>query len=209
MTEKIFAKTKIDTNNFSENDWTEKQYDQLKNQIIAYKYLLQNMKVPLEVVNNIRNFSPEEWEFSRERQIERIHNIYKEKFENQDFSMKELGMYFKLKNKEIEKNTVLTPETNLKAEVEYTIDCEIECRKNKIQNYLNHINETEENSIMIEQLKKELLLLNIYSVQKKLKKDVIYDYMKDTEKFYGNNISDSVLYRMLLDRKAYKKTMKK
>ena len=209
MTEKIFAKTKIDTNNFSENDWTEKQYDQLKNQIIAYKYLLQNMKVPLEVVNNIRNFSPEEWEFSRERQIERIHNIYKEKFENQDFSMKELGMYFKLKNKEIEKNTVLTPETNLKAEVDYTIDCEIECRKNKIQNYLNHINETEENSIMIEQLKKELLLLNIYSIQKKLKKDVIYDYMKDTEKLYGNNISDSVLYRMLLDRKAYKKTMKK
>ena len=209
MTEKIFAKTKIDTNNFSENDWTEKQYDQLKNQIIAYKYLLQNMKVPLEVVNNIRNFSPEEWEFSRERQIERIHNIYKEKFENQDFSMKELGMYFKLKNKEIEKNTVLTPETNLKAEVDYTIDCEIECRKNKIQNYLNHINETEENSIMIKKKKKELLLLNIYSIQKKLKKDVIYDYMKDTEKLYGNNISDSVLYRMLLDRKAYKKTMKK
>ena len=97
MTETIFAKTKFDINNFSQNDWTEKQYDQLKNQIIAYKYLLQNMTVPSEVVNNIRNFSPEEWELSRERQIERIHNIYKEKFENQDFSMKELGMYFKQK----------------------------------------------------------------------------------------------------------------
>ena len=72
MTETIFAKTKFDINNFSQNDWTEKQYDQLKNQIIAYKYLLQNMTVPSEVVNNIRNFSPEEWELSRERQIERI-----------------------------------------------------------------------------------------------------------------------------------------
>ena len=51
MTETIFAKTKFDINNFSQNDWTEKQYDQLKNQIIAYKYLLQNMTVPSEVVN--------------------------------------------------------------------------------------------------------------------------------------------------------------
>ena len=173
MTETIFAKTKFDINNFSQNDWTEKQYDQLKNQIIAYKYLLQNMTVPSEVVNNIRNFSPEEWELSRERQIERIHNIYKEKFENQDFSMKELGMYFKQKNKEMERHTILTPEKNFRSENDYTAENEIECRKNKLENYLKHINETEENSIMLEKLKKELQLLKIYSIQKKAKKEIL------------------------------------
>ena len=48
MEECIFGHAKLDMNNIEEGEWTERQYDQLKNQIIAYKYLIQNKTVPSE-----------------------------------------------------------------------------------------------------------------------------------------------------------------
>ena len=54
MEECIFGHAKLDMKNIEEGEWTERQYDQLKNQIIAYKYLIQNKTVPSEIVNNIR-----------------------------------------------------------------------------------------------------------------------------------------------------------
>lgn len=48
--------------NIEEGEWTERQYDQLKSQIIAYKYLIQNKTIPSEIVNNIRSYTPIDWE---------------------------------------------------------------------------------------------------------------------------------------------------
>ena len=134
----IFANAKLDVNHPSKFDWSEKQYNQLKNQIIAYKFLIRNLNVPNEIINNIRNFSLDEWEEARERKIEKVQKIYKEKFENQDFTMKELGNYFKQRYKEEGKN-ILNPERNLKNELEYNIESEIENRKNKINSYIKNI----------------------------------------------------------------------
>jgi hypothetical protein len=47
------------------------------------------------------------------RKLEKVQKIYKEKFENQDFTMKELGKYFKQRYKEEGKN-ILNSERNLK-----------------------------------------------------------------------------------------------
>ena len=216
----IFANAKLDVNHPSKFDWSEKQYNQLKNQIIAYKFLIRNLNVPNEIINNIRNFSLDEWEEARERKIEKVQKIYKEKFENQDFTMKELGNYFKQRYKEEGKN-ILNPERNLKNELEYNIESEIENRKNKINSYIKNIekkysnNNSEQsntdnsdflkNSQLIKNLKEELQILNMYNIQKKTRKDVILDFLKDYEKNSLINSYDNFLYRMLLDRRVYKK----
>jgi hypothetical protein len=54
MEGEIFSKGNL-TNLCDPNDgWTESQYNQLKNQIIAYKYLIRNTNVPSEVIEKIR-----------------------------------------------------------------------------------------------------------------------------------------------------------
>ena len=99
MEECIFGHANLDPKDISEGDWTERQYDQLKNQIKAYRYLIENKPVPSDVVNNIRSYSPIDWEKRRIEKIIQIQQRFKEKFENQDFTMKELGLYFKQRNK--------------------------------------------------------------------------------------------------------------
>ena len=148
----IFAKAKLDVNHPSKFDWSEKQYNQLKNQIIAYKFLIRNLNVPNEIINNIRNFSLDEWEEARERKIEKVQKIYKEKFENQDFTMKELGNYFKQRYKEEGKN-ILNPERNLKNELEYNIESEL--KKINKENISKDNNNNKKNNIQINNKKKD------------------------------------------------------
>ena len=85
--------------------------------------------------------------------------------------MKDLGFYFKQRNKEDENaNTSIGPQTNLKEEADYNVEYEIDYRKNQIENYLMHIEQNPKNEILIENLKNELKILKIYPLQKKIKK---------------------------------------
>ena len=130
MEECIFGHANLDSKNIEEGDWTERQYDQLKNQIIAYRYLIDNKPVPAEVVNNIRSYSPMDWEKRRVEKIIQIQQRFKEKFENQDFTMKELGLYFKQRNREEENSIVsIGPQINMKEEIEYNVDYQIDYKK--------------------------------------------------------------------------------
>ena len=54
MEESIFGHANFDSKNIEEGDWTERQYDQLKAQIQAYKYLLDNKPVPSDIIKNIK-----------------------------------------------------------------------------------------------------------------------------------------------------------
>ena len=206
MEECIFGHAKLDMNNIEEGEWTERQYDQLKNQIIAYKYLIQNKTVPSEIVKSIRTYSPIDWEKKRIEKIIEIQRRYKEKFENQDFTMKELGFYFKQRNKEDE-NLIpqIGPQTNMKQENDYNVENEIEYRKNQIENYLLHIEENPKDETLINNLKYELKILKIYPLQKKLRKEVISPLIEENENNNSYNFMDSLLFRMPLDRKYYKK----
>ena len=163
MEECIFGHANLDSKNIAEGDWTERQYDQLKNQIIAYRYLLDNKPVPAEVVNNIRSYSPQDWEKRRVEKIIQIQQNFKEKFENQDFTMKELGLYFKQRNME-ENNSIVSigPQINVKEEIEYNVDYQIDYKKNQIECYLYHLEHNEKNELLIQELKKELKILKIY-----------------------------------------------
>ena len=206
MEECIFGHAKLDMNNIEEGEWTERQYDQLKNQIIAYKYLIQNKTVPSEIVKNIRSYSPIDWEKKRIEKIIEIQRRYKEKFENQDFTMKDLGLYFKQRNKEDENSLVqIGPQTNIKEEYDYNVEYEIEYRKNQIEHYLLHIEQNPKNENLIKNLKNELKILKIYPLQKKLRKEIISSLIGENERNNLINLMDSLLFRMPLDRKNYKK----
>ena len=206
MEECIFGHAKLDIEKIEEGEWTERQYDQLKNQIIAYRYLIQNKPVPSEIVNNIRSYSPIDWEKKRIEKIIDIQRRYKEKFENQDFTMKDLGLYFKQRNKEDENSIVqIGPQTNIKEEYDYNVEYEIEYRKNQIENYLMHIEENPKNENLIKNLKNELKILKIYPLQKKLIKEIISSLIGENERNNSINLMDSLLFRMPLDRKFYKK----
>ena len=206
MEECIFGHAKLDMKNIEEGEWTERQYDQLKNQIIAYKYLIQNKTVPSEIVNNIRSYSAIDWEKKRIEKIIEIQRRYKEKFENQDFTMKDLGFYFKQRNKEDENATIsITPQTNLKEEIEYNVEYEIDYRKNQIESYLMHIEPNAKNEHLINNLKNELKILKIYPLQKKLRKEIALPLSQENERNNAINLMDSILFRMPLDRKYYKK----
>ena len=206
MEECIFGHAKLDMENIEEGEWTERQYDQLKNQIIAYKYLIQNKSVPSEIVRNIRSYSPIDWEKKRIEKIIDIQRRYKEKFENQDFTMKDLGFYFKQRNKEDENSIAqIGPQTNTKEEYDYNVEYEIEYRKNQIENYLLHIEENPKNENLIKNLKNELKILKIYPFQKKLRKEIVTSLIAENERNNTINLMDSLLFRMPLDRKFYKK----
>ena len=206
MEECIFGHANLDPKNIEEGDWTERQYDQLKNQIIAYRYLIDNKPVPAEVVNNIRSYSPMDWEKRRVEKIIQIQQRFKEKFENQDFTMKELGLYFKQRNRE-EENSILSigPQINMKEEIEYNVDYQIDYKKNQIECYLYHIEQGPKNEELIQQLKKELKILKIYPLQKKLRKEIISPLISENERGNAINLMDSLLFKMPLDRKYYKK----
>ena len=66
------------------NGWTESQYFQLKTQIQAYKYLIRNISLQPEHIENIRTFESGEWEKTRMKLFEKIQEVYEKRFENQD-----------------------------------------------------------------------------------------------------------------------------
>ena len=206
MEECIFGHANLDTNHIQPGDWTERQYDQLKNQIKAYRYLIENKPVPADVVNNIRSYSPVDWEKRRVDKIIQIQNRFKEKFENQDFTMKELGLYFKQRNKEEENSLIsIGPQTNIKEEHEYNVDYQIEYKKNQIECYLFHIQHKTKNDDLIKNLKYELKVLKIYPLQKRLRKEILTPLIAENERCNACNLMDSLLFKMPLDRKYYKK----
>lgn len=205
MKQAIFVNSTINPENVTLSDWSEQQYDQLKNQIIAYKYLIQNLPVPLEVINNIRSFAPNEWEDSRNKKIEKLNSIYKETFENQDYSIKSLSFYFEQRSKIKEYSTALSCELNFKNDIEYNVENELEHRKNQLELYLSHIEKNESRQEFIDQLKNEIQILNAYYAQKRVRKEVSKVFASDLDKMNTINYADSILFKMLLDRRGYKK----
>ena len=82
--EEIFSKGNISNTIDSSHGWTESQYNQLKNQIIAYKYLIRNQNVPSEVLEKIRSYESEEWNGLKQKNMEKIQETYEKRFENHD-----------------------------------------------------------------------------------------------------------------------------
>jgi len=69
-------------------EWPEKQLNQIKNQILAYKYMIRNMNIPTEIVENIRTYEYQDWEIIREKTVEKAQETYEKRFENHDLVIK-------------------------------------------------------------------------------------------------------------------------
>jgi len=65
-------------------DSQEKQFNQIKNQILAYKYMIKNINIPAEILEKIRTFEYENWETIREKTVEKVQETYGKRFENHD-----------------------------------------------------------------------------------------------------------------------------
>jgi SNF2 family DNA or RNA helicase len=267
MEEILFSKGNLPFAVDSTNGWTESQFYQLKNQIIAYKYLIRNMGVPSEILEKIRGSEMEEWDKMREKNLEKIQETYEKRFEDHDLSMKELGLYFKKRMKDQEIIPRLFADRNYGEEIEYNADTEVENRKLKLANYLSHIKDGKENRDIKENLRAnsiikaeeklncadnffggeeeifnrngngvcmtstaeestsnnninnnyivqddliksaqtELKLLKIYNLQKKVRKEVLFNFVNDFEKQNSVYYSDMLFYKTLLDRRFYKR----
>ena len=186
MEELIFGKSNLPNSLENGSGWTETQYEQLKNQILAYKFLVRNMPVPSEVLEKIRTYEISEWERMREKNMHQIQEAYEKRFKDHDLTMKELAVYFKKRMKESETIPRLWVDRNYGEDIEYNIDSEIESRKQKLSAYLSHIKiseKSEENEIL-QNIQTELKLLKIYSLQKKMRKEVLFNFVNDFEKKY-------------------------
>jgi len=183
--------------------WTESQYNQLKMQIIAYKYLIKNVSPPLEVVEKIQTYETEDWEKTKKKMIGKIQENYEKKFDNHDLNMKELAMYFKKRNKEHDNIPKLFSDRNYTEEIDYNIDYEVENRKAQIINYLNTNNNIDpENKKALEL---ELKILKLNALQRKVRSEVMSSFLKENEKQNTIYYSDVVFQKTLLVRKYYKR----
>ena len=118
--------------------------------------------------------------------------------------MKELAFYFKKRMKEHETIPKLWLERNYGEEVEYNIEHEIENRKNKLKSYLNNADYLEANQNY--NINLELKTLNLYHLQKKVRKEVLINYVNDFEKQSQIYYSDILFQKTLLDRRFYKRS---
>jgi conjugal transfer/entry exclusion protein len=80
------------------NECPEKQFNQIKNQILAYKYMIRNMNIPAEILEKIRTFEYEDWEIIREKTVGKVQDTYEKRFENHDLVLNLIFHLIKLKN---------------------------------------------------------------------------------------------------------------
>jgi len=80
------------------NECAEKQFNQIKNQILAYKYMIRNMNIPAEILEKIRTFEYEDWEIIREKTVVKVQDTYEKRFENHDLVLNLIFHLIKLKN---------------------------------------------------------------------------------------------------------------
>jgi ATP-dependent helicase STH1/SNF2 len=207
MEELIFGKSNLPNSIENGSGWTETQYEQLKNQILAYKFLVRNMPVPSEILEKIRSYEISEWERMREKNMEQIQETYEKRFKDHDLTMKELAVYFKKRMKESETIPRLWVDRNYGEDIEYNIDSEIEARRQKLSAYLSHIQTSEKSGKdeILQNIQTELKLLKIYSLQKKMRKEVLFNFVNDFEKQNSVYYSDMLFQKTLLDRRFYKR----
>ena len=136
--------------------------------------------------------------------------------------MKELAVYFKKRMKEQDSIPKLWTDKNFTEDVEYNIDHEIENRKQKIVSYFDqnakkNPDETTtmknddfevDNFIKAKQntlMEYELKLLKAYNVQKKIRRDVVLNFVNEFDKQNTVFYTDILFHKTLLDRRFYKK----
>lgn len=81
---------------FVPDNLLKRQLEQIKTQIIAYKYLIKNINIPIDVIEKITNFQYEEWKTLKEKSIQTNQKVLENKFENHDLVINFLNLNLNL-----------------------------------------------------------------------------------------------------------------
>lgn len=138
--------------------------------------------------------------------------------------MKELAVYFKKRMKDQDTIPKLWTDRNYGEDIDYNVDHEIENRKSKLSGFLNNLERNKKfklkvfengdddtnsgNSVNDQQIKfveNELKLLKVYNLQKKLRRDIVVNFVNEFDKHNTVYYSDFLFQKTLLDRRFYKK----
>ena len=136
--------------------------------------------------------------------------------------MKELAIYFKKRMKEQDSIPKLWTDKNFTEDVDYNIDHEIENRKQKIISHFDkNWNKNKEDTTNMENddfevdafinskqntlMEYELKLLKAYNLQKKIRRDVVLNFVNEFDKHNTIFYTDILFHKTLLDRRFYKK----
>lgn len=127
--------------------------------------------------------------------------------------MKELAVYFKKRMKEQESIPKIWADRNFTEDIEYNIDHEIDNRKQQItktleKNIKMEIESESQKKVNLNQnklLEIELKLLRTYNFQKKIRRDVVMNFVNDFDKHNTVYYSDVLFHKTLLDRRFYKR----
>jgi ATP-dependent helicase STH1/SNF2 len=118
--------------------------------------------------------------------------------------MKELAVYFKKRMKDRDHIPKLVVDRNFSEEIDYNLDHEIDSRKVKLTQFLNKLgNELDPETLQT--IQTELKFLSVYNLQKKLRREVMNNYVTDFDKQNSVYYSDMLFQKTLLDRRFYKK----
>jgi ATP-dependent helicase STH1/SNF2 len=118
--------------------------------------------------------------------------------------MKELAVYFKKRMKERDHIPKLQVDRNYSEEIEYNVDHEIESRRLRLTQFLNRFGKELDESTL-NNVQTELKFLKVYHLQKKLRRDVMSNFVTDFDKQNSVYYSDMLFQKTLLDRRFYKK----
>ena len=206
----IFAQTTLNTHHPSSSDWSERQFLQLKNQIIAYKHLIRFQPVPLSIYENIRTYTPEEYTTLSHLKLQSTHQHYKELFNTIPFTVRDLNIYFRQRLRKEEESTAKPkPTTNTvhqpEMDVEYTLEKEILKRQHLLNKYITNLQPHSSSSSLISSLHNEQQLIKMFFLQKKLHDEIGKKFTANYNRYYSIDHSDSFLYRTLLERSKFKK----
>ena len=149
------------------NLWDEGMYNQLKAQIVAYRYLIRYQHVPEEILTAIVNYHGSSNFQSKNKQLSKNLETLKNKFKDYDMTMKELAPFFKRKIKEHDLKLI---NSNNNKVMENTINAtnglnSTEYSKNNKSVFSNEIDFSYENEIDFRK-KKFKMLIDMYDSNK-------------------------------------------
>lgn len=155
---------------------TTSQIFQIKQQILAYKYLVKGLPIPKEIEKNLTQINKEQWEQEREKVFQRTVKFYKEKIEkNSDFMDLLTG---KLQKKIDDKFSNFLEVYNSKDNLNNLTQKNIETRINQIESLLK-LNILEEKTKIT--LETELKFLKSNEIYMDLKETILSKINKEED----------------------------
>lgn len=156
------------------------QIFQIRQQILAYKYVIKNLPIPKDIEKNLVQLNKDQWEIEKERILQRAIKFHKEKIEkNQEINeFLQFDLQKKVDENIEEYESFLTSKNE---HINYLKNFQFE----KFQKRLNYLSDLTNNSYFSEHTKNknnnELKFLKIFELYSRTKENILSKIDKETE----------------------------